>query len=123
MATAEANEVDVEHDEQPLIRPVRLDLIRLDGGTQFRVATKPEPVDDYAEVFKAGKALPPPDVYFDGTHFWPADGHQRIAAAHKGMTLAEYLSESMRVTSTRDIDQALAARAAKSQPAKGKGAK
>jgi hypothetical protein len=83
VATAEANDVDVEHDEQPNIRPVRLDLIRLDGGTQFRVSLKEGTVDDYAEAFKAGKALPPPDVYSDGTYFWPADGHQRIAAARK----------------------------------------
>jgi hypothetical protein len=45
----------------------------------------------------------------------------RIAAAHKGMTLAEYLSESMRVVSARDIDEALARRTAKRQAPKGKG--
>lgn len=45
----------------------------------------------------------------------------RIAAAHKGMTLAEYLSESMRIVSARDIDEALAKRTAKRQPPKSKG--
>jgi hypothetical protein len=83
MATAEANDVDVEHDEQPLIRPVRLDLIRLDGGTQLRVATKPETVDEYAEAMAEGDAFPPPEVFYDYEHYWPADGHQRIAAAVK----------------------------------------
>ncbi len=83
MATAEANDVEVERDEQPFIRRVRLDLIRLDGGTQLRVAPNLGTVDDYAEAFKAGVAFPPADVYFDGTDYWPADGHQRIASARK----------------------------------------
>jgi hypothetical protein len=83
MATVEANDVDVEEDEQPLLRPVRLDLLRLDGGTQHRVATRPETVDEYAEAMAEGVAFPPPTVYFDGADFWPADGHQRIAAAVK----------------------------------------
>lgn len=46
----------------------------------------------------------------------------RIAAAHKGQTLAEYLSESMRVVAAKDIDEALAKRAAKGKPGKGKDA-
>jgi len=47
----------------------------------------------------------------------------RIAAAHNGMTLAEYLSESMRLVAARDIDNAIARRAARRQPPKGKEAK
>jgi hypothetical protein len=34
----------------------------------------------------------------------------RIAAAFKGMSLAEYLSESMRITAQRDIDDGYASR-------------
>lgn len=41
----------------------------------------------------------------------------RIAASFKGMTLAEYLSESMRVVSARDIDDGIRKREeAKTKP-------
>jgi hypothetical protein len=42
----------------------------------------------------------------------------KIAAAHKGMTLAEYLTETVRVAAARDIDEALAKRQAKASPEK-----
>lgn len=46
----------------------------------------------------------------------------RIAAAFKGISLAEYLSETMRVASRRDIDDGYARRAAEAKPKpKGKG--
>jgi hypothetical protein len=47
----------------------------------------------------------------------------KIAAALKGMTLAEYLSEVVRVVAARDIDEAMANRAAKGKPGKTKDAR
>lgn len=50
-------------------------------------------------------------------------GDCRIAAAFKGMTLAEYLSETMRVAARKDIEEGYALRAAgKSRPRPKKGA-
>jgi hypothetical protein len=51
----------------------------------------------------------------------------RIAAAFKGMSLAEYLSETMRAAAKRDIDEGYARRAAEAKGeggySKGKGSK
>lgn len=47
----------------------------------------------------------------------------RIAAAFRGMTLAEYLSETMRLAAKRDIDDGYAQRASEVKSPKGKGAK
>jgi hypothetical protein len=41
----------------------------------------------------------------------------RIASAFKGMSLAEYLSETMRAAAKRDIDEAVARRNESSLPA------
>ncbi len=45
----------------------------------------------------------------------------RLAAAFRGMTLAEYLSETMREAARRDIDEGIARRKARDQKPKGKG--
>lgn len=61
--------------------------IRIDGGTQSRVAINADAVEDYAEALTAGAALPPVVVFHDGAAYWLADGfhrlhaHRRISAA------------------------------------------
>jgi hypothetical protein len=45
----------------------------------------------------------------------------RIASAFKGMSLAEYLSETMRVAAKKDIDESVARRAQESSQSKSKG--
>ena len=45
----------------------------------------------------------------------------RIAAAFRGMSLAEYLSETMKAAAKRDIDEGYAKRAEGERQPKGKG--
>lgn len=56
---------------------VRLEDIRLDGGTQSRAGLDPEVVERYAESVDE---LPPVDVYHDGESYWLANGFHRVAA-------------------------------------------
>lgn len=51
--------------------------IRLDGGTQPRVAINEDVVADYAA---AVHELPPVVVFFDGVAYWLADGFHRVHA-------------------------------------------
>lgn len=66
---------------------IDIDLIRIDGGTQARVITNLDVVDEYAGLYRdetPGVAcLPPLVVFFDGTDYWLGDGFHRWHAAHK----------------------------------------
>lgn len=57
-----------------------IEKIRTDGGVQSRERISDEYVAELAELIKAGKKLPPIDVYSDGTEIWAADGFHRILA-------------------------------------------
>lgn len=57
--------------------------IRIDGGTQSRVAINTEAVGDYAKAMLDGDQLPPLLVYFDGAANWLADGFHRFHASRK----------------------------------------
>jgi len=54
--------------------------IRIDGGTQPRVAIDEQVVADYAELYSTGADLPPVTVFFDGAAYWLADGFHRYWA-------------------------------------------
>ncbi len=54
--------------------------IRTDGGTQARLRINEETVDEYAEALVGGAVFPPVIVYYDGEHYWLADGFHRLAA-------------------------------------------
>jgi hypothetical protein len=56
---------------------VPLELIRRDPALQLRASVDPAIVREYAEQ---GAELDEIDVFFDGTDYWLADGHQRVAA-------------------------------------------
>lgn len=62
---------------------LRLDQIRIDGGTQPRVAIDQAVVDEYADDYGNGKNLPPVVVFFDGANYWLADGFHRYWANRK----------------------------------------
>lgn len=62
---------------------IRLEQIRLDGGTQPRAFINASTVDDYAESFTEGIELPPVVLFFDGENYWLADGFHRVYAARK----------------------------------------
>ncbi len=59
---------------------LKLDRIRIDGGTQPRVAIDEQVVADYAEQYSTGVDLLPVTVFFDGTSYWLADGFHRYWA-------------------------------------------
>jgi hypothetical protein len=65
------------------VRDIPLTCIRLDGGTQVRVAMCQETLARYEEDMKAGHNFPPPVVYADPDEpdsFWLSDGFHRLAA-------------------------------------------
>lgn len=62
------------------IENLRLDQIRIDGGTQPRVAIDEEVVAEYAEKYTEGADLKPVIVFFDGVTYWLADGFHRYWA-------------------------------------------
>ncbi len=66
---------------QPTIETLALHEIRRDGGTQPRSRLNDAMVDEYAEEMHNGKTFPPVVVFYDGQHYWLADGFHRIKAA------------------------------------------
>jgi hypothetical protein len=60
-----------------------LDLIRIDGGTQARAALNPDTVADYADAYRAGANMPAIVVFYDGSHYWLADGFHRYFGAQE----------------------------------------
>lgn len=65
---------------------VMIDALRTDGGTQPRAGLNRERVEQYAERYRNGEAMPPVKVMDDGEDFWLYDGFHRVAAA----ALAEF---------------------------------
>jgi len=79
---------------------LRLDQIRIDGGTQPRVAIDEQVVADYAELYGAGVNLPPVTVFFDGATYWLADGFHRYWANKR--IECEYVHADVRQGAQRD---------------------
>jgi hypothetical protein len=65
------------------LQEVPLDKIEIDGGTQMRARIDEQTAADYAELFTEGVSLPPAVVYFDGKHYWLADGFHRFHGSKK----------------------------------------
>jgi len=64
-------------------REIELSEIRLDGDTQVRLALDQPTVDRYADLMIHDVKLPAVDVFYDGTHYWMAEGFHRYHAAEK----------------------------------------
>jgi len=67
-------------------KPIAIDLIRIDAGTQFRAAINQDRVTDYAELFDSSKDWPfdsACEVYFDGVQYYLVDGFHRYHAAKR----------------------------------------
>lgn len=62
------------------MKKLNLLAIRIDGGTQARVALNQAVVAEYAEHMKDGDHFPPITVYYDGAEYWLADGFHRYFA-------------------------------------------
>lgn len=65
------------------VSELKIDLIRIDGGTQARAKIDQNTVDDYAALYEEKADLPPVVVFFDGTDHWLADGFHRLHGASK----------------------------------------
>lgn len=61
---------------------MRLEEIRIDGGTQARARMSDATINEYASAMKDGAIFPPVTVFFDGEEYWLADGFNRYYA-HK----------------------------------------
>lgn len=62
---------------------LNIEAIRIDRGTQSRVAISQETVDDYARQMEDGAKFPPIIVFHDGVEYYLADGFHRYFAARK----------------------------------------
>lgn len=62
-----------------MTKSINLKTIRVDGGTQSRVALNIDTVAEYGEALDEGD-LPPVVVFFDGSENWLADGFHRYNA-------------------------------------------
>lgn len=61
---------------------LKLSQIAIDAGTQIRVKTDEQTVQDYTELLMQDTVFPPVDVFFDGVNYYLADGFHRYLA-HK----------------------------------------
>ena len=64
-----------------MTRMVRLDQIRLDGGTQFRDQIDQHKVKEYADCMRDGAEFPAVQCTFDGVNYWLWDGFHRYFAS------------------------------------------
>lgn len=66
---------------------IELEKIRIDGGTQPRAELNQATVEEYAEAITGGASLPPVTLFYDGAHYWLADGfHRYFGAKSAGRT-------------------------------------
>lgn len=86
-----------------VVQILRVDIIKIDGGTQARHAMCETTIDDYAEAMREGIEFPPIIVYFDGVSYWLADGFHRYLARKR----AELLSISAEVVAGSRRDAVL----------------
>ena len=79
---------------------LKLNEIRIDGGTQPRVAIDEQVVAEYAELYSSGVILPPVTVFFDGATYWLADGFHRYWANKR--INCDYIIADVRQGTQRD---------------------
>ena len=79
---------------------MRVDSIRIDGGTQSRVEIDEATVSEYADALTEGVQFPPAVVFEDGCDYWLADGFHRFHAHHR--VAREDILVEIRVGTVRD---------------------
>lgn len=94
--------------EQPFLASLDINRIRIDGGTQPRVQLDGAKVKEYSEaILHQGAKFPPIDVFFDGAHYWLADGfhrlfaHQMLAGNESVVNLLAQLDQDIRRIAAR----------------------
>lgn len=60
---------------------IRIENLRLDGGTQPRAVLDYATVEEYADAMQDGAEFPPVTVFYDGSEYWLADGFHRVRAS------------------------------------------
>lgn len=63
------------------VKPISMDLIRTDGGTQMRAELDKDVYLDYRDKWTAGVEFDPVDLFHDGSTYWLADGFHRFYGA------------------------------------------
>ncbi len=66
-----------------MLETIALDRIRTDGDTQPREYLNELVLSEYTEALAFGTAFPPLTLFYDGSHYWLADGFHRFFAAKK----------------------------------------
>lgn len=79
-----------------------ISLIRTDGGTQMREKLNSNYVDSYSFSMRMGAVFPPVIVFYDGTQYWCADGHHRVAAAAAQLAELKRFQADIRMGTQRD---------------------
>lgn len=82
------------------MKKINIKSIRIDGGTQSRVALNQGAVADYADVLADGADMPPVVLFHDGADYWLADGFHRFFA-YRGAGRAS-IPADVRAGSQRD---------------------
>lgn len=82
------------------ITNIRIDDIRLDGGTQTRTGISEATLSEYADAIVAGAVFPAVVVFFDGTDYFLADGFHRLHG-HRQAGCVEILAD-VRTGTRRD---------------------
>lgn len=60
---------------------LRINKLRLDGGTQPRAVVDYATTEEYADAMQDGAQFPPVIVFYDGSEYWLADGFHRVHAS------------------------------------------
>lgn len=82
------------------IDTIPLNSVRINGGTQSRVELNQATIGEYAEAIRLSTELPPVVVFFDGVHFWLADGFHRFHAHREAGALE--ITADIRTGTQRD---------------------
>jgi hypothetical protein len=62
------------------VEEIAINLIRTDGGTQYRTSIDNVVVEEYLDAMKDSAEFPPIEAVFDGEFYWLTDGFHRLAA-------------------------------------------
>jgi hypothetical protein len=81
------------------MKEIKLEIIRIDGGTQYRDQINQDVVRDYTASMRNMETFPPLQTVFDGTAHWLVDGFHRYfayMAAGAKMVPVEYTPGTQR---------------------------
>ena len=86
------------------MQTLRLDKIRVDGGTQTRASVSMDTAQEYANALSDGATFPAVTVFYDGSEYWLADGFHRFQA-HKILDWLELEADVKQGTRRDAVDR------------------